>query len=677
MRLAAPSATQITYSQLSWMCVCLALSLAVHAASLPLWLLATVAAAAAVRLALAARGYAAPPRPLRGAIAAAAILILFLQLRTFNGLAAGSALLSLVAGLKLLETQSRRDLYVIALIIYFLDLAALLRSESFWLLAYLLGVAWLTTATLLRLTHAAQPADWRPSARYAGRICAQALPLALVLWLFFPRFDGPLWRLPSDGRGAETGLSDSMSPGDITDLALSDEVAFRVHFSGAPPPAGERYWRGPVLHDFDGHTWRRTVGLRGHVPELAPQGVAYRYLLSLEPHHHNWIFALDWPDRWNLGDAYLTGDYMLVRPAPVARALDLEVTSHTQVRAQEPLSEAMRRRDTRLPAQRNPRTLQFALDLRGRHPLDLDYVAAVLDLFRRQQFFYTLEPPPLGVNSVDEFLFDTRRGFCGHYASAFATLMRAAGIPARVVTGYYGGTYNRFADYWIVRQSDAHAWDEVWIEGRGWMRVDPTSAVAPARVESGLAGSLMASSRLAGPWSRPLGWLSDARLQLDALRQLWRQRILNFDQQSQDRLLAALGIPQPDGQKIALVMAAGLALAFLWLTWQIRREQRPNPKDPVLRAYHRLCRKLAAAGLARRASEGAESFAARVARERPDLGARVGDLCRCYSRLRYGAGRRAAAERWFVLGVRGFKARRTALQPGPRPGRDRSRNAPR
>ena len=657
MKLAAPSVTQVTYDQLRWMSVCLALALAVHTASLPIWLLAAVAAAIAIRLALSARGYAAPSRTIRTVVAVVSIGILFLQLHTFNGVAAGSALLSLVAGLKLFETQSRRDLYVVALIIYFLSLAALLRSESFWLLAYLLAVSWLTTATLLRLSDSTQPSDWRRSARYAGRISAQALPLALVLWLFFPRFDGPLWRVPSDGHGAETGLSDTMSPGDITDLALSDDVAFRVHFDGPPPPPGERYWRGPVLHDFDGHTWRRTVAFHGQGAGLAPLGIAYRYVVSVEPNQHNWIFALDWPDRWDLGDAYLTGDGMLIRPSLLSHLLDVSISSHTHVQSTGPLSEAARRRDTRLPADRNPRTRQLALEMRRSHPDDLQYVNAVLDMFRRQQFFYTLEPPPLGLNSVDEFLFETKRGFCGHYASAFAALMRAAGIPARVVTGYYGGTYNRFADYWIVAQSDAHAWDEVWIDGRGWMRVDPTSAIAPGRVESGSEGALAASSRLAGPWRQPLSWLADARLQLDALRQLWRERILRFDQHSQDSLLTSLGIPEPDGQKVAMVMGAGLVLVFMWLTWQIRREQRPDPKDPVLRAYHKLCRKLAAAGLPRRPSEGAEAFAARVAIERPDLGARVVILLRRYSRLRYGASRGAAAERWFVGRVRAFKPR--------------------
>jgi transglutaminase-like putative cysteine protease len=657
MKLAAPTAGRVTYEQLRWMSVCLVLALAVHTASLPLWLLATIAAAIAIRLALSARGYAVPSRAIRSGVAVISIAILFLTLHTFNGVAAGSSLLSLVAGLKLFETQTRRDLYVVALIVYFLSLAALLTSESFWLLAYLLVVSWLTTATLLRLTRSSQSSGWRRSARYAGRISAQALPLALVLWLFFPRFDAPLWRVPSDSRSAETGLSDSMSPGDITDLALSDEVAFRVHFEGATPPAAELYWRGPVLHDFDGRTWRRSVAFRGAAPDFAAVGPAYRYVVSLEPNQHNWIFALDWPDQWNLSDAYLTSDDMLVRPALLSHPIDVSISSHTRVQSTQPLGEFVRRRDTRLPVQRNPRTQQLALELRRTHPDDLGYVNAVLDLFRRQPFFYTLEPPPLGLDSIDEFLFDTRRGFCGHYASAFAALVRAAGIPARVVTGYHGGTYNRFADYWIVSQSDAHAWDEVWIEGQGWMRFDPTSAIAPGRVEPNVDRSLAGSARLSGAWRQPLSWLSDARLQFDALRQLWRERILGFDQRTQEQLLSRLGIPDPDGEKIAMVMGAALALVFIWLTWQIRREQRPDPKDPVLRAYGKLCRKLAAVGLPRRPSEGAESFAARVALERPDLGPRVGALLRRYSRLRYGASRRSRTERWFIARVRSFKPR--------------------
>jgi protein-glutamine gamma-glutamyltransferase len=298
--------------------------------------------------------------------------------------------------------------------------------------------------------------------------------------------------------------------------------------------------------------------------------------------------------------------------------------------------------------------------LRSAHPDDAGYVAAVLELFRRQNFFYTLTPPELGQDSVDEFLFDTKRGFCGHYASAFAVLTRAVGIPTRVVTGYQGGTFNRYADYWILRQSDAHAWDEVWVEGRGWLRIDPTAAIAPERVEYGLNDGLPANERLAGRWHRRTPWLADLRLRLDALHQLWRQRILRFDQRSQEKLLLVLRIPEPDGQKLVMVLAVGLGIALAWLTWQVRRELQPARKDSLRRAYDRLCGKLAAVGLPRNPHEGAEDYAARIEQLRPDLAAAVTGLCRCYSQLRYGANpsNARASVPDFVSAVREFRPRR-------------------
>src|ERR1700730_15942473 len=246
----------VSYEQLAGISACLALALAAHLGSLPVWVLATVAASGGIRLLLAHRGRAGPPRGVRLVVAGLAIALLFLQFRTFNGLSAGTALLALMAGLKLLETDAQRDIYIITLIIYFVSMSALLEGDSFWLLAYLIGVCWLTAATLLRLTSTQPVPDWRRSLRYAGRILGQALPLALVFWLFFPRFPRPLWHMPEDG-SAGSGLSDTMSPGDINELALSDDIAFRVRFATPPPPPQERYWRGPVMHDFDGHTWKR------------------------------------------------------------------------------------------------------------------------------------------------------------------------------------------------------------------------------------------------------------------------------------------------------------------------------------------------------------------------------------------------------------------------------------
>ncbi len=646
---------RVTFERLLWISACLGLTLLADVATLPLWVTATVAAAAALRLILAARGRDAPPRSIRLVISALAIGLLFLQLRTFNGLSAGTALLSLIAGLKLLETQTRRDVHVVTMIIYFLSLAALLQGASFWLFSYLIGVCWLTTSTLLRLTSSGHAGHWRASVRYAGRLLAQALPLALAFWLFFPRFGGPLWQLPDAGQGATSGLSDSMSPGDITDLAMSDEVAFRVRFSGGTPPPEERYWRGPVLHDFDGHAWRRTDTGPVHAPPLRFRGPAYRYTVSLEPNQHTWIFVLDWPSEWNAVRGFLTNDYMLVQPNAVSQPLDVIATSYSHAQAIEPLSAGMRRRDLRLPPRRNPRAIQFAQDLHDAHPDEMDYVHTVLEMFRRQPFFYTLTPPLLGQEAVDEFLFDSRRGFCGHYASAFAALMRAAGIPARVVTGYQGGTYNRFADYWILRQSDAHAWDEIWVDGQGWLRIDPTSMIPPERVDRGLNDIVVAGHSLTSRWEQRTPWLTDTRLRLDALRLLWRQRILGFDQSSQEKLLGLLHVPEPDGQKLAIALAVCLILGMSWLTWQVRRELHVRPRDPVSRAYSTLCRRLSRVGMPRMPYEGAEAFAARVGAERPDLGSTLNSLCRRYSDLRYASGTSRAAAAEFIAAVRAFR----------------------
>lgn len=645
----------VSHEQLAGISACLALALLAHLGSLPVWVLVTVAVSGGIRLLLARRGRTAPPRAVRLLIALLAATLLFLQFRTFNGLSAGTALLALMAGLKLLETDTQRDIYVLTLIIYFLSVSALLEGDSFWLLAYLIGVCWLTTATLLRLTGTLPAPDWRRSLTYAGRILGQALPLALVFWLFFPRFAGPLWHMPDDGGTAGSGLSDTMSPGDITELALSDEIAFRVRFTTAAPPPQERYWRGPVMHNFDGHTWRRAKFTSMTAPAFEPQGPAYRYTLSLEPHQHNWIFALDWPSHWDLPRGALTSDYTLVQPDPVSRPIDVAATSYTRVQSSDPLSTRMRQRDTELPPHGNPRTAQLAQTLRGEHPDDMDYVRAVLNLFTQQEFYYTLTPPKLAGDSVDRFLFDTKRGFCEHYASAFAILMRAAGIPARVVTGYQGGTFNRFADYWIVRQSDAHAWTEIWIDGHGWLRIDPTSAIAPSRVEHGLNDAVSADEPLGSRWHRRTPWLADARLRLDALRQLWRERILLFDQDSQQKLLEWLNIPEPDGQKLVMVLTVALTLVLTWLTWAVRREIDPVRKEPLLRAYLRLCAKLAAVGIPRLMHEGAEDYAARVAQRRPDLGPAVTALCRNYCILRYAAAPARITLGQFDAAVRAFR----------------------
>jgi len=648
----------ISQERLLWTSGCFALAMLPHIGGMPPWVLIFGGITAAVRFGLAAGGRDAPPVLLRTLIAVAAIALLFVQFHTFNGITAGTALLGLVAGLKLLETRTRRDVCVMVLLIYFLSLDALLVGSSFWLLAYLVGVCWLTTATLLRLTVAEPGPQWRSSLRYAGRILLHAIPLAALLWLFFPRLTEPLWRLGENDQGASSGIGDTLNPGDLSDLALSDEIAFRVHFFGAIPTAEQRYWRGPVLDQFDGRVWRRDDRETPAEPDLRTEGPEYRYRISLEAYPHAWIFALDWPTAWDAPEAKLTPDGMLIGPRSMTGGLEMIASSRPRRHDAEPLSEAASRRETALPPAANPRTAALARTLHREHPGERDFVTSVLEMVHREDFFYTLAPPPLeSKDPIDEFLFDTKRGFCGHYASAFAVIMRAAGIPARIVTGYHGGTYNRYSDYWILRQSDAHAWVEIWIDGQGWQRIDPTSAIDVRRIDRSLREEQAAISLANVNLQAALPWFAALRMRADALRQLWHERIVRYNQDSQQSLLSALHIPNPDAEKLVFVLGATLAVALGWLTWQVRRELQPQPRDPLRRAYAQLCAKLARLGLPRAAHEGAEAYANRVADRRPELGVAVSALCRGYNELRYG--RQASREEVaaFARRVRSFRPR--------------------
>jgi transglutaminase-like putative cysteine protease len=501
---------------------------------------------------------------------------------------------------------------LLVLIGYFLVLAAMLHDQSLWLLPYYALSVWLTTTALCAVTSAGASPPWRRALGLSGRMLALSAPLAVILFLLFPRVPGPFWALPSSAR-AVSGLADEMTPGDVSDLTLSDAPAFRVRFRGAVPPPVERYWRGPVLHDFDGATWRRSRAQFLPIQPLTFSGPAYSYRMLLEPNNRRWLFALDLPARWS-GDepASQAYDYQLLLANPVTQPLSYELASYTHGQSAGPLALSVRRRETRLPADRNPRTQALAAELRSAHPGDRGFVLAVLDLFAHQGFVYTLTPPKLERDSVDDFLFHTRSGFCEHYASAFTTLMRAGGIPARVVTGYQGGVYNRVGGYWYVSQADAHAWSEIWLEGSGWQRVDPTAVVAPDRLARG--AELMPEEQAArgDRWLGTADWLRELGLTWDATNTWWREQVIEFDRFRQRALLERLGIPDPDWQALGLLLAGGFAAFLVWITFALRRDLAPRNGDPLLAVYRRFCRAAARRGVVRRPTEGPLDFATRL-----------------------------------------------------------------
>ncbi len=553
---------------------------------------------------------------------------------TLNGLPAGTVLLVVMGAIKLLETKSRRDQYIVIGAALFLLLAACLDRQTLARVPLYVGETLLCCTALVATAYGEERLPVRVAIRLAAQSLLLAVPLALVFFLFFPRLPGGFWALPASDE-ALTGLGEDMSPGSITQLVASYEPAFRVRFAGPIPAAAERYWRGPVLHDFDGYTWRRGER-RAYPPQpLRYLGAGYQYSVTLAPNANRWWLALDTVARAPAKQAYLTYDYDLIAREPVARPVTYEALSYTHTETTEPLSPAARRTETALPANRNPRTRELASTLRRRAASDPAFVRQVIEFFRSGGFAYSLTPPRLDFDSVDDFLFHTREGFCGHYASAFVVLMRAGNVPARVVTGYQGGEWNPIGKYFVVRQSDAHAWAEVWIDGRGWRRVDPTAIVAPARLQRGILDIL--PDAVSGGARLLHTTLLFERLwqEWDALNIGWTESVVKFDVNMQLGILARLGMRAADWTALVVALGGGLAAWLAWIAWHIGRSAGARPADPLARAYARLCRKLARAGITRASHEGPIAYGMRIAQHRPDLAARVQPLLARYAQLRY------------------------------------------
>ena len=632
---------------LLWVCGTGAAAILLHAVQVPPWVTIAALALIAWRLAALFGAVRLPGGVVRVALGLALVAAVFAQFGTLDGLLPGTAMLMLMAAIKLLETRTRRDQYVVIGGALFLLLAACLYGQGLaWVPLY--GADALLCCSALAIVAYAPGADdgafadtlglrTRDAISLAGRTLLYAMPLAILLFLFFPRLPGHLWGLTGDD-DAVTGLSDTMTPGSITRLTASYDIAFRVRFDGRPPPPEERYWRGIVMNDFNGATWTTGSPAPGQKQRLDCLSQPYRYRVYLQPTFAHWWLALDTVMGSPGPGARYTGDYQLIAAHRVTHSLTYSAVSCTHVRSLAPLSAAARLEETRLPPLRNPRTAALAAKLRRRAGSDVAFVAAALAFLRTGGFSYSLTPPPLGRrNPVDDFLFHTRTGFCGHFASAFVDMMRAGAVPARVVTGYLGGRRNPYDGTFIVRQSDAHAWAEVWLHGRGWTRVDPTAVVEPQRLYRGildlLPDAVSAPERLVHAWP----WLGAALERWEALNGWWNRRVVGFNSRAQLGLLGDLGFHSPQLREAAWVFAATLLAWLAWVSWRIGREAGAPPPDRLGSAYLRLCRKLARTGLPRAPHQGPLAYAQAIARLRPDLASRVQPLFTRYVELRFGS----------------------------------------
>ena len=645
-------------SPVAWTVAAFLVAALPHLAAMPPWLGAGIIAAGAWRIAAAWRGWRPPPTFIRLTLTGLAIGLIVFAFGGLWGRRTATALLCVMLAAKMMEMFTLRDLRLVASVSFFLIATQFLFSERLIYLAYLAIGSLTATIALVRIENVeagvAQRIGWdgqMAAVRSGAVLLLLALPIALTLFVLFPRLAQPLWGMPDQVLDGRSGLSDDMSPGSISNLFLDDSPAFRVEFNGPPPSASEQYWRGPVLWDFDGTTWRRPffgdTPSRQFVPE-GPQSLAYS--IQLEPHERRWLFALDYPVR-GPEMALITVDHQVLNRHPVTALTRYELVSNPDFVDMPELTGGARTVALRLPEGRNPRTLELAAQLRRRHADDRSLIVEVLQWFRQEAFHYTLSASPLGRHGADEFLFDLRAGYCEYYASAFAVLMRAAGIPTRIVTGYQGGLWQAGSEYLLVRQSDAHAWTEVWLEGSGWTRVDPTAAVSPDRIEQG------ARSVINRPRHRlDLDWIQDLRNRYDRIQHLWNRWVLGFDHQRQRQFLQRLGLPGVSAERIAALLLAALAVVTLVLSYLLLRQRPVRSATATDRAWQRLLRRLARRGLHKRPAETPLEFAERVAATLPRHAKAFRRLVMLYCRIHYG--NQSDQEPAFVDLARSFPPRR-------------------
>lgn len=557
----------------------------------------------------------------------------------------GSALLGGLIVLKLFESSGRRDARVVTAAALFFCMIGFLFGQGLTLTLYFCTVAW-ACFVVLHVISSKGDGSWsglhrdvRRGLRVGGHVVAASIPLTVLAFVFLPRLSSPIWGTPWDATQGKTGISDRMRPGALSRLWNDDSPAFRVTFAGDVPPASARYWRGPVLWAFDGQEWsladryRTTLPL---VPNVEPASVV-DYEVLMEPTEQSWWFPLD-VVLSTPADSQITGDGQVVSRRPLIGPRRARFQSAWRYQLDIDVVPEQRATALQLPTTGNSRSRTLAQTWRDAHGNDDQAVIdEALALFNRE-FTYTLEPPPLGNHPVDDFLFNTKAGYCEYFASSFAFLMRAANIPTRIVTGYQGGSYNPSGNYWIVRNSDAHAWTEVWLARRGWVRVDPTAAVAPERIN---LGSLAAAMPEAAYWYSD-GWGAEWRNRLDLVARYWRQAVIEFDAMRQQNLLQQIGLEDMSWQALGggLLVFGGLGLALgVWLSL---RGLVPQSRDPLLIAYRKFSQRLARAGMVRADAEGPIAFGERAAAAGSAVAPAILELTRRFAEQRYGESANAA-----------------------------------
>ena len=623
-----PVEVSLRRDQAVWLLGATAITLAAHLPKLPVWVILFCAALILWRGWLLWHGKAAPSRWVLPPLVLGVAVGIHLDLGQLLGKTSGLIFLATLLCLKLLETRNMRDIRVVVLLCFFLQFGLFFNDQSLPAAALALIALLVTLGSQIALTDPSSHS--RERLKMGAILLAQGTPFMVAMFLLFPRAIPPLWGVPAESV-AVSGLSDSMSPGTISNMILSDNPAFSAEFDGPHPTPADRYWRGPVLSRFDGHTWHMAAtGPLRDIPAYKPSGRSFDYRIMLEPHQQHWLPALDYPDG-SVEGVYFSRDFQAQTHEPVIRRMQFALSSFPDTVVGLNESPLMLDLARQLPAQVNPRARALAAELKTETPQQT--VGRILGWFMEEGFSYTLKPPLLKENGIDTFLFETRAGFCEHFAGAFVFLARAAGIPARVVTGYQGGHINPITQAISVRQSDAHAWAEVWYAERGWVRVDPTALVVPMRIDQGLEGAL--EGELPFMLRPEYLWLRQLRDGWEAVATQWNHQIISYDGRRQQNLLKSFGL---DGFSSSTAFGtASIAIALLMAAFYGWAQYRRNDDglDPLDRAWVRFSARLAPFGLARMHDEGPLDYARRLSAARPANADVLTSICTRYACLRY------------------------------------------
>ncbi|HEY9051563.1 MAG TPA: DUF3488 and transglutaminase-like domain-containing protein [Gammaproteobacteria bacterium] len=618
-----------------WVIFPLALIVTPHFPRLPLWMILLVATLFMWRLLAIHNERLFPRKWVLFVITIFTAIGAVFHYGTIFGRTAGTGILIVLLGVKLLESRKLRDYMLLIALSFFVIVTNFLFSQTIPTVIFMFITVIILVMSLISINQNTAPIDIKSRFNFSLKLVAQALPLMIIMFVLFPRIPGPLWKLPDDSSIGITGLSDTMTPGNISNLIKSNALAFRVEFTDTVPAQNQLYWRALVLWYFDGRTWEQGNSNLNPDPRLEGFNKPVGYSITIEPHGKRWLFALDMP-AGTPNNTYYTNDYLLRSTADVNSIFQYRVRSFLNYRIEQELSRWERNAGLKLPVNSNPKTIALAKQWRKQFTNDEDIVNHGLQFFNREEFVYTLQPPTTpGFDPVDQFLFETRRGFCEHYASSFTVLMRAAGIPSRVVIGYQGGTLNPLNGVFTVNQSDAHAWTEVWLKNRGWVRVDPTAAIAPNRIEYNL------DSALAEDEFRPLhmrldsGLIRQMRFYWDAMDNQWKQWIIGYGPKIQQQLLSVFFNRKLDYGEIILILVATFATATLIISLFIFKPFRKQSHDPVVLAYEKFCKKTARAGVVRDESEGPLDFSKRVQASFPTQSQAIELITRLYINLRY------------------------------------------